>query len=112
LLTTAIKSKRFGTEQSTYKCNYIIRIVGRSHWQRGLRSAAARLLELWFRITPKAWMSLCCECWVLSGRGLCDELITCPEESYRLLHRCVWRIKLMKEEVMVRFGSQRYRGKN
>jgi len=20
----------------------------------------------------------------LSGRGLCDELITCPEESYRL----------------------------
>jgi hypothetical protein len=21
---------------------------------------------------------------VLSGRGLCDELITCPEESYRL----------------------------
>jgi hypothetical protein len=25
-----------------------------------------------------------CECCVLSGRGLCDELITCPEESYRL----------------------------
>jgi len=22
--------------------------------------------------------------WVLSGRGLCDELITRPEESYRL----------------------------
>ena len=21
---------------------------------------------------------------MLSGRGLCDELITCPEESYRL----------------------------
>jgi hypothetical protein len=29
-------------------------------------------------------MSFCCECCVLSGRGLCDELITCPEESYRL----------------------------
>ena len=27
------------------------------------------------------------ECYVLSGRGLCDELITCQEESYRL--RCV-----------------------
>jgi len=27
---------------------------------------------------------LCCECCVLSGRGLCDELITRPEESYRL----------------------------
>jgi hypothetical protein len=26
----------------------------------------------------------CCECFVLSGRGLCDELITRPEESYRL----------------------------
>ena len=25
-----------------------------------------------------------CECRALSGRGLCDELITCPEESYRL----------------------------
>jgi len=28
-------------------------------------------------------MSVCCECCV-SGRGLCDELITRPEESYRL----------------------------
>jgi hypothetical protein len=25
-----------------------------------------------------------CVCCVLSGRGLCDELITGPEESYRL----------------------------
>ena len=25
-----------------------------------------------------------CECCVLSGRSLCDELITRPEESYRL----------------------------
>jgi len=29
-------------------------------------------------------MIVCCECFVLSGRGLCDELITRPEESYRL----------------------------
>jgi len=29
-------------------------------------------------------MYLCCECRVLSGRGLCDGLITRPEESYRL----------------------------
>ena len=27
---------------------------------------------------------VCCECRVLSGRGFCDELITRPEESYRL----------------------------
>jgi hypothetical protein len=29
-------------------------------------------------------MSVCCECCVLSGRGLCEELITRPEESYWL----------------------------
>ena len=29
-------------------------------------------------------MFVCCECCVLSGRGLCDELITRPDESYRL----------------------------
>ena len=29
-------------------------------------------------------MFVCCECRVLSGRGLCDELVTRPEESYRL----------------------------
>jgi len=31
-----------------------------------------------------AWMSVCCECCVLTSRGICDELITRPEESYRL----------------------------
>jgi hypothetical protein len=31
-----------------------------------------------------AWMSVCCECCVASGRGLYDEMITRPEESYRL----------------------------
>ena len=29
-------------------------------------------------------MFVCCDCCVLSGRGLCDGLITRPEESYRL----------------------------
>ena len=29
-------------------------------------------------------MFVCCECCVLSGRGLCDELIARTEESYRL----------------------------
>ena len=29
-------------------------------------------------------MSICRECCVLSGRGLCDELIIRPEESYKL----------------------------
>ena len=59
----------------------------RSHWLRGLRRrcATARLLRLWVRIPPGAWISVCCECCVLSDRGLCDGLIPRPEESYRLL---------------------------
>ena len=41
-------------------------------------------LRSWVRIPPGAWIFVCCECRVLSGRGLCDELITRPEESYQL----------------------------
>jgi hypothetical protein len=61
-------------------------LLSRSQWPRGLRrrSTAARLLRSWVRIPPEALMFVCCECCVLSGRGLCDELITRPEESYRL----------------------------
>ena len=33
---------------------------------------------------PIGGMDVCRECCVLSGRGLCDVLITRPEESYRL----------------------------
>jgi len=50
----------------------------------GERPQAAHLLKSWVRIPPGAWIFFCCECRVLSGRGLCDELITRPEESYRL----------------------------
>jgi hypothetical protein len=39
---------------------------------------------LWVRIPPRLCMSVSCECCVLSGRGLCDELVPRPEESYRL----------------------------
>ena len=70
-------------------------IVCRSQWPRGLRrrSSAARLLRLWVRIPPGAWMFVCCECCVLSGIGLCDGLITRPEESYRL-----WRVVVCDQE--------------
>ena len=72
----------------------------RSQWSRGLwrGSAAARLLGLWVRILPGAWMSVCCECCVLSGRGLCDELIIRPEQSYRLWYVvvCDLETSLMK----------------
>ena len=50
----------------------------------GQRSQAARLLRSWVRIPPWTWIFVCCGCRVLSGRGLCDELITRPEECYRL----------------------------
>ena len=33
---------------------------------------------------PTEGMDVCYECCVLSGRGLWDELISHPEESYRL----------------------------
>jgi len=45
---------------------------------------AARLLRLPVRIPPGARMSVSYECCVLLGRGLCDGLITRPEESYRV----------------------------
>jgi nicotinamide riboside transporter PnuC len=72
-------------------CMYVyiyiyIYIYCRFQWPRGLRrrSAAVRLLRSCVRIPPKAWMFVCCECCVLSGRVLCEELITRPEKSYRL----------------------------
>jgi hypothetical protein len=49
----------------------------------GERPAAAHLLRSWVRLPPGG-MDICCKCRVLTGRGLCDELITRPEESYRL----------------------------
>ena len=54
-------------------------------------------------------MFVCCECCVLSGRGLCDELITRPEESYRLWCVVVCDLENLKnEEAMTRVGSQRH----
>jgi hypothetical protein len=77
------------------------------------RSAAARLLRSWVWIPPGAWMFVCCESCVLSCRGLCDELITCPEESYRLWCVVMCDLENLKNEVaMTRVGSQRHRKKN
>jgi hypothetical protein len=50
-------------------------------------------------------MFVCCECCVLSGRGLCDGLTTLPEESYRL-----WRVvscdqETLNEEAKARYGA-------
>ena len=61
----------------------------RSQWPRGLRHifSAACLLRLWVRIPPRAWVPVCCEFCVLKGRGLCDEMVTSPDESCPL-----WRV--------------------
>jgi len=57
-------------------------------------------------------MFVCCECCVSSGRGLCDELITRPEESYRLWCVVVCDLEnLVNEEAMTRVGSQRHKKK-
>jgi hypothetical protein len=62
------------------------------------RSTVARLLRSWVRILPGTRVFVCfvCVC-VLSGRGLCDKLITRTEESYRL-----WRIVCDKKNSWTR----------
>ena len=86
----------------------------RSQWPCGLRRrcTAARLLRSQVCIPMGAWMFVCCECCVLSGRGLCDELITRPEESYRLWCVVVCDLEnLNNEKAMTRVGSQRHSNK-
>jgi hypothetical protein len=41
-----------------------------------------------------------CLLWVLSGRGVSDELITHPEESYWLVRHCLWSRNLVNEEAL------------
>ena len=67
--------------------NYIAcKAAIRFQWPSGLRrvSAASSLLGLRVRIPSGAWISVSCDCCVLSGRGLCDGPIPWPEESYLL----------------------------
>ena len=59
----------------------------------GERPQASRLLRSWVRIPVGAWIFVCCECRVLSGRGLCDEPITRPGESYRLCCVVVYNLE-------------------
>ena len=54
---------------------------------------AACLLGLRFRIPPDASLCFRYECCVLSGRDLCDGLITLPEEPYRL-----WRVVVCDQD--------------
>jgi len=53
---------------------YRISFHRRCRWSSGLRrrSAASRLLGMRVQIPLETWISVCCECCLLSGRGLCD----------------------------------------
>ena len=64
-------------------------------------SSAARLLGFRVQIPPASWNHVCCECCMLSDRGLCDEPITRPEECYCMW--CVWECsRNLVEEAYVR----------
>jgi len=56
-------------------------------------------------------MSVCCECCVLSGRGLCDGLVTHPEESYRLWCVVCNLENLVNEETLAHWGLSRQNNK-
>jgi hypothetical protein len=56
-------------------------------WPHGLRRSPAAIVS---SNPTGAWRFVCC---VLSGRGLCDELITRLEESYRL-----WSVVVCDQE--------------
>ena len=74
-----------------------------THFSRG--SSAACLLRSWVRIPPWAWMSVCCECCVLSGRGLLQR----ADHPYRgvlptVVSRWMWS-KCLVNEVMAHWGD-------
>jgi hypothetical protein len=81
----------------------------RSQWPQGQMrgSTAAHLLRPGFESHPWHGCFVCCVYCVLLGRGYCDELITRPEESYRL-----WRAVVCDkqtscvEETIARAGLQ------
>jgi hypothetical protein len=76
---------------------YLFIYLCRLKWPRGLwrRSTAAHLLRSWVRIPPRAWIFFCCVCWVLSGRDLCDELVTRPRGVPPNVARRMWSSNLL-----------------
>jgi len=78
----------------------------------GERPQAAHLLRSWVRIPPGAWIFVFCECRVLSGRGLCDELITRPEGSYRLWSVFVYDLETSRIVAPYIYDISSLRGKS
>jgi len=82
----------------------------RSQWPRGIRrsSAANRLLRSWVQIPTGTWMFVCCECSVLTGRGLRRAHHSSRGVLPSVMRRCVWSRNIKKQEFMARVGSQRH----
>jgi hypothetical protein len=79
----------YGCDKSNSKCIdgnllAVVNNLSRSQWPHGLRRRFCDRspAEIVSWNPTGAWLFVCFECCVLSGRGLCDELITHPEESY------------------------------
>ena len=91
-----------------------------SRWQMGSNVALKVLISLLIAEVPRskawvcsrslvgfegsnpvgAWMSVCCECCVVSGIGLYFVLITRPEKCYRVWCVWVWPWSLLNEEAL------------
>ena len=94
------------SEQFNIILYYIYVYICRSQWLRGLkrRSAAARLLRLWVRIPPGAWVFVCFEvlCVVTAtGRSLVQRSPTDCGASL-----CVTSENLKDEEAIAATGLQ------
>ena len=71
----------------------------RFQWPSGL-SVSLETLACWgcgFESRAGAWMYVCYECCVSSGRGLYDGLITRPEESYQLWCVCDGKASILSK---------------
>jgi len=88
---------------------HCMRCICRSQWPRCLRrrSAAARLLRLWVRISLGGWVSVC---WVL--RVLRYRPLRRADHSSRgvvpsVARRCVWSRNLVNEKALTQWGLSR-----
>jgi hypothetical protein len=82
----------------------------RSQWPLGLRrrSAAACLLRVWVWMPPGAWMSVCYECCVLSGRSFLRRADHSSREVLpTVVRRWAWSRNAMNDEALAHWGLLR-----
>jgi hypothetical protein len=81
LWKNCLHSPTFGLRSDNYKfCSTVVTIPVAAQSNAWVHS---RSLSAIMGSNPAgAWMSFCCECRALSGKGLCVRLIARPEESY------------------------------